>query len=189
LSMTPAEEKTRLIELVRERSFKMTDEPSFKLTSGAVSRFYFNMKPVTHTPEGMFLIGSLYLHMLENQGIKARAIGGLTMGADPISAAVALSSWHRKTPIEAFVIRKEPKKHGTRSQVEGYVREGDPVVIVDDVVTTGGSTIKAIEAAERAGLVIKAVVVLLDRCEQNGRENIAAKGYPVHSILDINDFL
>jgi len=182
-------DKSRLIELVRDRSFQMSDTPSFKLSSGGTSRFYFNMKPVTHSPEGLHLIGGLYLDRLDELGIRPAAIGGLTMGADPIADAVALASYHRPPGIEAFVIRKEPKQHGMTLQLEGQVREGDSVVIVDDVVTTGGATLKAIDVAEAQNVQIKAVVVLLDREEKNGMQNIASRGYPAHAILRLRDFL
>ena len=110
------------------------------------------------------------------------------MGADPIATATAYCSYLRGEPVRALVIRKEPKAHGTGSRIEGDVSAGDDVIIIDDVVTTGGSTIKAVEAAKNAGLNITAVIVLLDRCEFNGRQNIEKLGYPVYSILTIKDF-
>lgn len=110
------------------------------------------------------------------------------MGADPIASAVARYSYDMQYPIEAFAIRKEPKEHGLGLQIEGNVKEGDHVIIVDDVVTTGGSTIKAIQIAQSHGLLIDAVIILVDRCEFNGRQNIEAYGYPVYDILTINDF-
>ncbi|MBI5140711.1 MAG: orotate phosphoribosyltransferase [Nitrospirae bacterium] len=167
----------------------MADEPIYKLASGATSRFYFNMKPTAHSPEGLTLIGGLYLDKMDELGIRPDAIGGLTMGADPIAAAVAMTSFARKPPVEAFVIRKEPKKYGMTLQLEGHVKAGDSVVIVDDVVTTGGSTIKAINVAKECGVHILAVIVLLDRCEQNGMENVSAQGCPAYSILNIHDFM
>jgi orotate phosphoribosyltransferase len=111
------------------------------------------------------------------------------MGADPIAAATARYAYDMQEPIEAFVVRKEPKQYGAGLQVEGFVNPGDHVVILDDVITTGGSTIKAINAAKENGLIIDGVVVLLDRCEQNGRQNIEALGYPVYPILTVNDFI
>ena len=111
------------------------------------------------------------------------------MGADPIAAAVARYSYDVKEPIEAFAVRKEPKGHGLGLKIEGNVTQGDHVVIVDDVITTGGSTIKAIEAAKSQGLIIDGVIVLIDRCEQNGRQNIEMLGYTVDHILTVNDFL
>ncbi len=110
------------------------------------------------------------------------------MGADPIATATAYTSYIMNEPIDALVIRKEPKGHGSMSQIEGNVKAGDDVIIIDDVVTTGGATIKAIEAARKAELNIIAVIILLDRCEFDGRQNIEQLGYPVHSVLTIKDF-
>ncbi len=182
-------EKQALIDIIKERSFRYSSEPSFKLSSGGVSSFYFNMKKTTQSPDGMYLVGKLVFEKIKELGLAPDAIGGLTMGADPIAYAVAMHSWHMKEPIQAFVIRKEPKEHGLRLPLEGNVKAGDRVVIIDDVVTTGGSTIKAINVAREFGLVIDAVIVLVDRCEQNGRQNIEALGYPVYDILTINDFI
>ncbi len=181
-------DRERLISLIRERAFKYSDTPVFRLSSGAVSRVYFNLKQVTYTPEGLFLTGKLFYEKIKTLGLSPTAVGGLTLGADPIAMAVARHSFDVRDPIDAFVIRKEPKGHGMGRQVEGNVKSGDRVVIIEDVVTTGASTIKAIEAAERYGLEILAVIALLDRCEQRGRENIEERGYPFHSILTVEDF-
>jgi len=180
--------KADLIEIVKERSFQYSSEPKFKLTSGAVSHFYFNMKKTTQSPDGMYLVGRIVFEKIEALGLHPHAIGGLTMGADPIAYAVAMYSYTMKKSVQAFVIRKEPKAHGMKLLIEGNIQPGDHVIIVDDVVTTGGSTIKAITVAKESGLVIDAVIVLVDRCEQNGRQNIEALGYPVHDILTIHDF-
>jgi len=182
-------DRDRLIRLIRERAFQLADEPVFRLSSGGRSRYYFNMKPVTHSPEGLHLIGGLYLEALDRMEIRPAAIGGLTMGADPIAVAVALASFRKPPPVEAFVIRKEPKAHGMALQLEGHVREGDTVVIVDDVVTTGASTLKAIDVAEAQGVRILGVLVLLDREEQNGMNRIRERGYPAEAILRLRDFL
>ncbi|GBE35418.1 orotate phosphoribosyltransferase [bacterium BMS3Bbin06] len=181
--------RDRLIELVRGRAFKYSEEPSFRLSSGNVSRYYFNLKQVNYTPEGLYITGRLVYEEIQERGLRPRAVGGLTLGADPIAMAVARHSFDTKNPIDAFVIRKEPKGHGMGRQVEGNLRSGDPVVVLEDVVTTGGSTIKAIDAAEGFGLEILGVIALLDRCEEGGRENIERRGYPFHSILTINDII
>ncbi len=183
--------KEKLIELVKKRSFKRTDKPTFKLSAGGMSCFYFNMKPVIYSPTGLNLISNLYLDKIMNLPKLPEAIGGLTMGADPISISVSIKTHTRSfiKLISSFSIRKELKQHGTKSQVEGDIKIGDSVVIVDDVVTTGTSTIKAIRAANEFGLNILAVIVLLDRGENNGLENIKKEGYPTDSILNINDFI
>jgi orotate phosphoribosyltransferase len=182
------DKKERLVEYIRVHSFQKSDKPVYTLSSGNVSTFYFNLKKTTYSPEGQYLIGNLVCDKIKELGLKPKAIGGLTMGADPIATATAYTAFLRNEPIEALVIRKEPKGHGTMSQIEGNVKAGDDVIIIDDVVTTGGSTIKAIEAAKVAGLNIIAVIILLDRCEFGGRQNIEKLGYPVHSILSIKDF-
>lgn len=182
-------ERERLIELIKEKAFKYSKDAAFKLSSGASSKYYFNLKMVNYTPEGQYLVGKLGYELLKKYNLRPKAVGGLTLGADPIATAVARYSYDVNDPIAAFVIRKEPKGHGTGQQIEGDVRAGDKVVIIEDVVTTGGSTIKAIEATERAGLKILAVVAIIDRCELNGRKNIEKKGYPFYSLLTINDFI
>lgn len=177
-----------LIEYIKKHSFQKSDKPVFRLASGNMSNFYFNLKKTTYSPEGQYLVGNLVFEKVRELGVRPKAIGGLTMGADPIAAATAYTSYLRKEPVEAIVIRKEAKDHGTMGRIEGNVSAGDDVIIIDDVVTTGGSTIKAIGAAKKAGLNIIAVIILLDRCESGGRENIERLGYPVHSILTIKDF-
>lgn len=180
--------KRRLIEFIRERSFLKSDKPIFRLSSGKMSNVYFDLRLTTLSPEGQYLIGNLLFDTLKQRGLKPKAVGGLTMGADPVSSATAFASFERGEPIEAFVIRKEPKKHGRGLQLEGNIEPGDEVVIVDDVLTTGGSVIKAADIAKEYGLRILAVVVVLDRCEQSGRENVEKLGYPIYSLLDIRDF-
>lgn len=179
----------RLIQIIRDRSFQYSNTPKFKLTSGAVSCFYFNMKKTTQSPEGMYIVGKIIFEKIKELGLKPDAIGGLTLGADPIAYAVAMHSQIAKEPINAFVIRKEPKGHGLKLPIEGDIKSGDHVIIVDDVVTTGGSTIKAINTAKENGLIIDAAIILLDRCEQNGRQNIEELGYPVHCILNVHNFI
>jgi len=182
------DKKAQLIEYIKKHSFQRSDTPSFRLSSGNLSNFYFNLKKTTYAPLGQYLIGNLVFEKLKELGLRPRAIGGLSMGADPIATATAYTSHLRNDPVEAMVIRKEPKGHGTMSQIEGNVKEGDEVIIIDDVVTTGESTIKAMEVARKAGLNIIAVIILLDRGEFEGRQNIERLGYPVHSILTIKDF-
>ena len=180
--------KERLIQIIRERSFQYSNTPKFKLSSGAVSSFYFNMKKTTQSPDGMYIVGKIVFETIKEHGLQPDAIGGLTMGADPIAYAVAMYSQIVKEPINAFVIRKEPKEHGLRLPIEGNIKAGNHVIIVDDVVTTGGSTIKAIDVAKENNLVIDAIIILVDRCEQNGRQNIEDLGYPVYCLLNVHNF-
>jgi orotate phosphoribosyltransferase len=159
----------RLRDLLLEKSIKYSDTPVFKLASGRMSDFYVDCRKVTHNAEGKYLIGNMVFSLI--QALPVVAIGGLTLGADPIASAVAYTAFLNKRAINSFVIRKERKEHGLKKLVEGDVQAGDRVVIVDDVITTGGSTIRAIEAAREEGLEVLKVVVLVDR-EEGGREEI-----------------
>ncbi len=162
--------RERLKQLVMQEAFQYSETPRFRLAHGGMSQFYFNCKKVTLDPEGQYLIGHLVFNLVRGQGFKA--VGGLTLGADPISNAVAYTSWLEEEPLQAFVVRKKEKDHGVVSLIEGKVEAGDRVIVVDDVITTGGSTLQAIAACRQAGLEVERVVVLVDRQEMNGRENI-----------------
>jgi orotate phosphoribosyltransferase len=161
--------KQELIRILAEKSFKYSDEPVFKLVSGNMSRFYINCKPTTLSSRGMYLIGHLIFDMIKDLDI--RGIGGMTFGADPIAMATAFASGINGKPVNAFSIRKEQKDHGIIKWVEGDMAPGDRVVIVDDVATTGGSTIKAIERAQTQGLHVVKAIILVDR-QEGGLENI-----------------
>ena len=178
--MSIGEKKERLGKIILDRSFKYSDNPPFTLASGRQSNYYFNCKPTTLDPEGMNLIGEVVFDMLQDAPVTAA--GGLTLGADPIANALAVVSWQKGRPIKSFIVRKDVKDHGTKSAVEGNVAAGEKVVILDDVITTGGSTITAIEQARRAGLVVDRVITLIDR-EEGGRENILALVAPVQSVF------
>ena len=166
--INPAEMRKRLIELLIEHAFQYSETPKFKLAYGGISQYYFNCKRVTLDPEGQYLIGNLVFDAVRN--LQVQGIGGLTLGADPISNAAAYSSWLRGQPIQSFVVRKVQKDHGIIAPIEGKVVPGDRVVVVDDVVTTGSSTLQAISACRQARLEIVGVVALVDRQEMNGRE-------------------
>ncbi len=172
--------KLRLIEIVLEKSFQYRDNPPFTLASGKQSNYYFNCKPTTLDPEGMNLIGKVLFRMLKDAPITAA--GGLTLGADPIANALAVISFQEGKPIKSFTVRKETKDHGTKSKIEGTLQKGERIVVLDDVITTGGSTITAIEAVREAGLVIDRVVAFIDR-EEGGRENILKYVDRVDAVL------
>lgn len=172
--------KDRLIELIIEKAFKYSEEPVFKLVSGRMSNYYFNCKTITLHPEGMHLVGNIIFEMI--RGSSPAGIGGLTLGADPIADAVAYTSFLKKAPIEAFVVRKTAKSHGTMQWIEGNVKAGDKVIIVDDVITTGKSTIEAVSRAREAGLDIIKVIAMIDR-QEGGRENIEALGLKVEAVV------
>lgn len=179
--------KERLKQLVLEHAFQFSEVPAFKLVHGGLSSFYFNCKRVTLDPEGQYLIGNLAFAAI--QDTKVKAIGGLTLGADPIANAVAYTSWLQGTPVQSFVVRKKQKDHGTASLIEGRVERGDRVVVVDDVVTTGGSTLQAIAACRQNGLEVIKVVVLVDRQEMNGRENILKEVPDVEALLTTEEIM
>jgi orotate phosphoribosyltransferase len=178
--MTIDEMKERLGEIIIAQSFKYSDNPPFTLASGKKSNYYFNCKPTTLDPEGMNLIGTLLFNMLKDSEITAA--GGLTLGADPIANALSVISYQKGKPIKSFIVRKDAKDHGTKSSIEGNIRPGEKVVIIDDVITTGGSTITAIEKAREAGLIVEGVITLIDR-EEGGKENILRHVNSVKSIL------
>jgi orotate phosphoribosyltransferase len=162
--------RKRLLELILEYTFQYSETSSFKLAHGGTSQFYFNCKRITLDPEGQYLIGNLVFEAIRD--LEVGAVGGLTLGADPIANATAYSSWLKGRPIQSFVVRKTQKDHGIIAAIEGKVKAGDRVAVVDDVVTTGGSTLQAISACREAGLEIAGAITLVDRQEMNGRENI-----------------
>ena len=160
-------------------------EGHFKLVSGQISDYYIDGKMVTLHPRGAYLVGQVIFDLIKDR--RPDAIGGLMIGADPIATAVALVSHLKQQPIPAFIARKEIKAHGTRKALEGPVPEGARVVIVDDVITTGGSLLQAAEAVRQADCEVLTTIALVDR-EQGGRESIEGQGYryePVFSISDV----
>jgi orotate phosphoribosyltransferase len=182
----------QLLEILARKSFKLGQ---FTLASGATSDYYIDCRITTLDAEGGRLTGHAILELLEANGIQAEAVGGLTMGADPIVSNVATASaWraitHPGLPVlNGFLVRKEAKDHGTGRRVEGFCKEGASVVIVDDVCTTGGSTINAAQAALEAGMKIAAIVCIVEREEANGRPAVeaAAHGAPFLSLFTAND--
>ena len=172
--------KNRLMELIIEKAFRYSEEPVFRLVSGKMSNYYFNCKAVTLCPEGMYLTGNLIFDLIKD--LRVKGIGGLTLGADPIAYAAAYTSYLRGMPVEAFIVRKTAKAHGTMQWIEGNIAKDDMVVIVDDVITTGKSTIEAITRSQQAGLEIVKVIALIDR-QEGGKEAIAAIGYQLTSII------
>jgi len=170
--MTPTSYAQQLLSLLARTSFRLGQ---FKLSSGGTSDYYIDCRTTTLHAEGGRLTGHAILELLEANKIDAEAVGGLTMGADPIVSNVATASaWRAQTNpsaplLHGFLVRKAEKAHGTGRRIEGFCREGARVVIVDDVCTTGGSTINAIEAAQEAGMVVAAVVCIVEREEANGR--------------------
>lgn len=178
--------KKRLIQLLCDKSFKYSDTPDFKLASGKTSRFYVNCKPVTLNPEGMFLVGHLMFEAVKD--LACDGVGGLTFGADPIAVATAFASQIKQQPLKAFSIRKAQKDHGMIKWIEGEMIPGEKVVIIDDVATTGGSTIKAVERARWEGLDVVRVVTLIDR-QEGGLENIRNHVDEVTTIITRDELM
>jgi orotate phosphoribosyltransferase len=182
----------QLLTLLARISFKLGQ---FKLSSGGTSDYYIDCRLTTLHAEGGRLTGHAILELLEAHRIDAEAVGGLTMGADPIVSNVATASaWraisHPGSPLlHGFLVRKAEKAHGTGRRIEGFCREGARVVIVDDVCTTGASTINAIEAANEAGMTVAAVVCIVEREEANGRPAVerAAQGAPFLRLFTANE--
>jgi len=164
--------------LLLERSVRRGD---FVLASGARSSYYIDCRLTTMSAAGMVLIGQLGLEAIRAAGWPADAIGGLTMGADPVAYAIAAASAHAGTPIDAFSVRKEAKGHGTGQQIEGNFRAGARVVVVEDVITSGGSAEKAIAAVTAAGGQVVGVLAVVDR-EQGGRQKLEGVGHKVVSL-------
>jgi orotate phosphoribosyltransferase len=178
--------KDELIELLCGKSFQYSEKPTFKLVSGKMSHFYVNCKPTTLNPRGMFLVGHLVFETIKD--IEIKGIGGLTFGADPVSFAAAFASELMGKPIHAFSIRKTQKDHGIIKWIEGDMHPGDRVVIVDDVATTGGSTIKAIDRARSEGLEVVKAVILVDR-QEGGLENIRLHVKDVAAIVTRDELM
>jgi len=171
----------RLLEIFKEHAILHGD---FTLSSGLKTSYYFDGRMITLWPEGAYLIGRRIFRMLVEAG--AEAVGGMTLGADPMVAAVAVVSHLEGKPIPAFIVRGEVKGHGTQKRIEGPLKAGARVAIVDDVITTGGSVLRAIEAAEAAGFKVVKVVVLLDR-QQGGADEIRRGGYDFSAILTADE--
>jgi len=182
----------QLLSLLARTSFRLGQ---FKLSSGATSDYYIDCRTTTLHAEGGRLTGHAVLDLLEENNIEAEAVGGLTLGADPIVSNVATASaWralsHPGAPLlHGFLVRKAEKAHGTGRRIEGFTREGASVVIVDDVCTTGASTITAIETARGAGMHVIAVACIVEREEANGRPAVeaAAQGAPFLRLFTANE--
>ncbi len=172
-----------LIALLKARSVQFGD---FVLASGAHSAFYIDCRLTTMSAPGQTLIGPLGLAAIDAAGWEPRAVGGLTMGADPVAYAIARASVDRAQPIDAFSVRKAPKQHGTGRRIEGNFASGWEVVVVEDVITSGGSALAAVDAVRNEGGVVLGVLALVDR-EQGGRARIEAAGLGVKALVTAHE--
>jgi orotate phosphoribosyltransferase len=187
----PDDSRTELLRLLRKKSVVLGD---FTLSSGATSSYYVDCKLTTLSPEGALLVGQVFYKMIHEKalslGVQINAVGGLTMGADPIALAVGMFSLEHspRGHYEVFSVRKSAKEHGRHKLIEGNFKKGDRVVIIDDVVTRGDSTLQAIRAVQQAEGSVEFVAVLVDR-QEGGRDKIEQEGYKVVSVFNKNDLL
>ena len=176
--------KEELKKIILERSLKFGD---FILASGKKAKYYLDGKQTTLDARGLTLVGEGILDLLLSDGQLPDAVGGMSIGADPITAAVLTIAGTRGLDLRGFLVRKESKGHGTNKYVEGPVAAGDRAIVVEDVVTTGGSSLQAIERLEEAGIKVEGVLAIVDRME-GGAQAFAARGYTLRSLLTIKDF-
>jgi orotate phosphoribosyltransferase len=175
--------RNRLFELIKERSFR---RGNFTLASGKQSSYYFDSKPTMLHPEGATLLAQLIFDAIKD--VNADCVGGLEMGAVPLIAPVAMQSLEAGQPIMGFFVRKAPKDHGTKQRIEGIDMAAKTAVIVEDVTTTGGSAMQAVEEVQKAGGKVALVISILDRGE-GARELYAAAGVPFTSLFTAEEFL
>jgi len=175
----------RLLSILAERSARCGQ---FTLASGRQSTLYIDARLTTMSPDGLALIGPLALAALHEVDWRVHAIGGLTLGADPISYAIAYASAETASPLRAFTVRKEAKAHGTGRLIEGPFREGDRVAVIEDVITTGGSALRAVDAVRAAGGSVVGVLALVDR-EEGGRDALVSAGLPVVALARASDIV
>ncbi|MEX1256773.1 MAG: orotate phosphoribosyltransferase [Gemmatimonadota bacterium] len=177
--------RDRLLSLLVERSLALGE---FTLASGARSTYYIDARLTTMSAEGQFLVGAVGLEAVRAHFPRARWIGGLTLGADPLACAIAHRSWLEGPPLDAFTVRKSAKDHGTGQRIEGGVPRAAPVVIMEDTLTRGGSALEALQVLDDHGAEILGVLALVDR-EAGGSSRIRAGGHEVVSLFTANDIL
>jgi orotate phosphoribosyltransferase len=175
--------KLKLLQILREKSYR---EGDFTLASGKKSSFYLDVKETALDPEGAFLIGSLAVATMEDANLNPYAVGGLTLGADPLATAVSLAAFANGQRVPAFIVRKAPKDHGTLAWIEGAKTfpKGASLVVLEDVTTTGGSSLKAVEKLEEAGFKVSAILTVVDRLD-GARALIEAKGIKFFSLCTL----
>ncbi|PIQ91237.1 MAG: orotate phosphoribosyltransferase [Candidatus Omnitrophica bacterium CG11_big_fil_rev_8_21_14_0_20_41_12] len=182
-SLSRKQLKEKLFELLNKEALK---RGKFVLSSGQESNYYLDGRVITLTPEGAYLVAGIILDMVKGEGLDA--IGGPTLGADPIAGALAALSHINQQPIKTFIVRKQVKEHGTQRQIEGpLLKKGDRVILIDDVATSGSSILEAKQALDKIGVVAEKAIVIIDR-NQGAAENLAKAGLKLESIFKIADF-
>ncbi|MBU0482635.1 MAG: orotate phosphoribosyltransferase [Proteobacteria bacterium] len=173
--------RQRLKEILLEKSYR---KGTFKLSSGKESDFYIDGKQTTLSAEGAYLCGKLIFELLQDNQVPIEAVGGMTLGADPLVTAVSLVSFLEQSPVPAFIVRKESKGHGTGQYIEGLknMPAGGTVALLEDVVTTGGTLLQVIDRVEAQGFKVGLVVTVVDR-QEGGAEVLAKKGYPLKAVF------
>jgi orotate phosphoribosyltransferase len=177
--------KERLLQIIRERSYR---EGSFTLASGAHSTFYLDVKETALNPEGAFLIGALAVSIIDKHSLWPHAVGGLTLGADPLATAVSLAAFANGKNVAAFLVRKQAKDHGTLAWIEGAKTfpKGAELVVLEDVATTGGSALKAVDRLVEAGFKPTAVLTVVDRME-GAQAAVEARGLKFFSLCNLQE--
>lgn len=180
-------DRQRLIEIIREKSFRVGD---FTLVSGKKSKYYVDLKGTSLHAEGAYLIGKLAVQLFLRDDLPIDAVGGLTLGADPIATSVSIESHRYKKDWPAFIVRKESKGHGTDQYIEGQhnLTPSANLMIVEDVLTTGASSLKAVQRARDAGYSPNWIFTVIDRNE-GGREAVAAAGLKLYALLSVSDLI
>jgi len=175
------DDKERLRSILLEKSYR---QGTFTLTSGRTSDFYIDGKQTTLSAEGAYLCGKLIFQRIKDSGLPIKAVGGMTLGADPLVTAASVVSFLEGAPMPAFIVRKESKQHGTNAFIEGQgnIPQGAAVAVVEDVVTTGGTLLKVIERVEAAGFSVAQVIAIVDR-QEGGAEALAARGFRLEPIF------
>ena len=176
----------RLLNLLKEKAF---EQKEVTLASGKKSNFYIDVKRVSLTAEGSVLIGEEFFDLIQKEFPEAIGVGGLTLGADPLSTSVAYTSFKKGKALDAFIVRKESKGHGTGKIIEGghMIPQGSPVVVLEDVVTSGGSSLEAVRKVKEHGWKVLGIAAVVDR-QEGGRERIEGEGMKLYSLYQRSDF-
>jgi orotate phosphoribosyltransferase len=181
-------ERDQLMYLLHLLATRSARRGEFTLASGRRSTLYIDARLTTMSPEGLAAIGPLGLAALRDTGWGVQAVGGLTLGADPVAYAISYASALAGTPVRAFTVRKEAKAHGTGRLIEGPFQSGDRVAVIEDVITTGGSALRAVQAVRAAGGEVAGVLALVDR-EEGGREALEAEGLDVRALVSAREIV